>query len=477
MPARLIDALSTTTPLSDIFSDDSVLRAMLRFEIALANAAARVGVIPQRAAKTIASAAQPSSFDIAKLAHETFRAGTPGIPISKALTEVVRSKDPSAAGFVHWGATSQDVVDTALVLLLKQARPIITRDLANLESSLRKLSDEHKSTVMLGRTLLQAAPPITFGLKAAGWLNAIARSHEKLTAAFDDALVIQFGGASGTLASLGKDKDGVAVGHALADELGLSKPEAPWHTHRERLAFVVCACGVLTGTLGKMARDISLMMQNEIAEISEPTGDGRGGSSTMPHKRNPIACALTLAAANRVPNLVASFLSAMPQEHERAVGGWQAEWPIIASVIQSTGVAAASMAEVAAGLSVDVARMRANVESTNGLIFAERAMMLLAPKIGRDAAHKLLESAAGKSATEGKRLVEVLAETPEVAAHLNPGELSHLERPQEYLGCAEEFRKAQLSPRAQAAGSKHASTPQGKVQSTLQSKIQRKKGR
>jgi 3-carboxy-cis,cis-muconate cycloisomerase len=194
-----------------------------------------------------------------------------------------------------------------------------------------------------------------------------------------------------------------------------------------------------------MARDIALMMQNEIAEVAEPAADGRGGSSTMPHKRNPIACALTLAAGNRVPHLVASFLSAMPQEHERGVGGWQSEWPTIAGIVQSTGVAVSSMAEAASGLSIDTKRMRANLEATNGLIFAERAMMLLGPKIGRDAAHKLIESAAMSSIQEGKRLTTVLAQMLEVRKHLNAVTLSHLESPEEYLGVAEDFRKAQLS--------------------------------
>jgi 3-carboxy-cis,cis-muconate cycloisomerase len=441
MPARLIEALATTEPLADLFSDESVLRAMLQFEVALANAQAHVGVIPRSAARAIA-AAQIRAFDVSTLAHDILRAGTPAIPFVKALTQFVRRKDATAAGFVHWGATSQDLADTALVLLLKQALPILAKDLTALESSLRALSEKHKNTVMLGRTLLQPAPPITFGLKAANWLSSVRRSREKLESTFAEALVLQFGGASGTLASLGKN--GPAVAHALAKEVGLDCPEAPWHTQRDRLASLICACGVLTGSLGKMARDIALMMQNEIAEVAEPAGGGRGGSSTMPHKRNPIACALTLAAANRLPNLVASFLSAMSQEHERGVGGWQAEWPTVAAVIQSTGVAAASMAEAASGLWVDPKRMRANLEATNGLIFAERAMMLLAPKTGRDAAHQILESAASKSVQEGKRIASVLAEMPDATKHLNAATLSRIESPEEYLGSAENFRKAQL---------------------------------
>jgi 3-carboxy-cis,cis-muconate cycloisomerase len=443
MPARLIEALATTGPLAELFSDESVLQAMLDFEVALARAEARAGVIPQSTVEHIAAAAKAEDFDVAVLAREILRAGTPAIPVVKALTEKVRARSPEAAGYVHWGATSQDVADTALVLLLKRAQSVVTSDLLHLEKSLHQLSEKHKDSVMLGRTLLQAAPPVTFGLTAAGWLGAIHRSRENLDAAFAGALFIQFGGASGTLASLGKD--GIVVARALAAELGLASPEAPWHTQRERLATLMCACGVLTGSLGKMARDVALLMQNEVAEVAEPSGAGRGGSSTMPHKRNPVACSLTLAAAHRVPGLVASFLTAMVQEHQRGVGGWHAEWPIVASVIQSTGLAAASMAELAEGLSVDPARMRQNIENTKGAIFAERAMMLLAPKLGRDVAHKLLEEASRASAAQGRYLSEVLAEMPEVTKCLDAAMLRQIEAPEQYLGSAEAFRKALLA--------------------------------
>ena len=416
---------------------------MLDFEVALACAEARVGIVPKSAADRIAAAAHASEFDMDALSRGMFRAGTPGIPLVKALTEKVKARDPEAAGWVHWGATSQDVADTALVLLLKRAQTIITADLERLEKALTTLLEQHKNTVMLGRTLMQAAPPVTFGLKVAGWLGAVSRSRKRLESAFDDALVLQFGGASGTLASLA-DK-GTVVARALADELGLLCPEAPWHTHRDRLANLVCCCGVLTGSLGKMARDISLLMQSEVAEVSEPGGEGRGGSSTMPHKRNPIACALTLAAAERVPGLVASFLSAMVQEHERAVGGWQSEWPTMASIVQSTGAAASSMTEVAEGLSVDPARMRQNIANTRGLIFAERAMMLLAADLGRDVARKLVEDAIQKSIAQKKDLVALLAGLPEVSSRLNRSMLDQLEIPEQYLGSAEAFRVALLN--------------------------------
>ncbi len=442
MAARLIESLATTEPLAEVFSDISILQAMLDFEVALARAEARAGIVPKSAADRIAAAAHAGEFDIHALAHSMFRAGTPGIPLVKALTEKVRAAAPEAAGWVHWGATSQDVADTGLVLLLKRSQTILAGDLRRLEKALIDLSERHKATVMLGRTLMQAAPPVTFGLKAAGWLGALSRSEKRLESAFDEALVLQFGGASGTLASLA-DK-GTVVARALAEELGMRCPEAPWHTHRDRLANLVCCCGVLTGSLGKMARDISLLMQSEVAEVAEPGGDGRGGSSAMPHKRNPIACALTLAAAERVPGLVANFLSAMVQEHERAVGGWQSEWPTVAAVIQSTGAAASSMAEVAEGLSVDPARMRQNIANTKGLIFAERAMMLLAAELGRDVAHKLLEETIQKSTAQNKALSALLAELPEVSSRLNRSVLDQLEIPEQYLGSAEEFRQALL---------------------------------
>jgi 3-carboxy-cis,cis-muconate cycloisomerase len=330
-------------------------------------------------------------------------------------------------------------VDTAFVLLLKQARPLLEADHVRLDSALANLAEQHKDTVMLGRTLLQPAPPVTFGLKAAEWRAAAQRGWTRIASRFAEALLLQFGGASGTLASLGNK--GIAVGQALAEELGLPYPDAPWHAHRDRLAALVAACGVDTGSLGKMARDISLLMQSEVGEAAEPGGDGRGGSSAMPHKHNPIACSLTLAAAHRVPGLVATFLASMVQEHERGVGGWQAEWPTVADVIQATGLAVASMAEVAEGLSVDPARMRANIEATRGVIFAERVVMMLGPSLGREAAHKLLEQATRQSIEQKRRLIEVLEDIPEITRAIPLDVLRTLDAPEDYLGAAEEFRK------------------------------------
>ena len=443
MAVRLIDSLSTTEPLAEIFSDNSILQAMLDFEIALARAEARAGIIPQNAADAIAAAARTSSLDVAAIARGGLSAATVSIPFVKALTTLVNARSAEAAKFVHWGATSQDVADTAMILLLKRTRPALVADLTRTESALRTLADEHSQTVMLGRTLMQAAPPATFGLKAAGWLGAIRRSRVRLESAFREALVVEFGGATGTLAALG-DR-GVEVGAALADELGLQFPDAPWHTQRDRLAALVCASGVLTGALGKMARDVALMAQTEVAEVAEPGEPGRGRSSTMPHKRNPVGSVIALAAANRVPGLVASFLSGMVQEHERSAGGWQSEWPTISNVVQATGVAAASMAEVAEGLSVDEQKMRKNIDATNGLVFAERAMILLGPALGRDAAHRLVEQATRRSVEEKKSLAEVLREIPEVKKVLEPSTLASLDDPKAYLGVADEFRTRLLA--------------------------------
>ncbi|HLK21613.1 MAG TPA: 3-carboxy-cis,cis-muconate cycloisomerase [Bryobacteraceae bacterium] len=439
MPVPLIDSLATTEALAAVFANESILKAMLDFEAALAHVEARLGVIPQDAADAIAKAAQPEFFDAHALSRATLRAGTPGIPLVKALTDRVQAENPNAAGFVHWGATSQDVADTAFVLLLKQVRPLLEADHLRLITALERLANQHKDTVMLGRTLLQPAPPVTFGLKAAQWKAAAQRGWSRVNGRLSETLLVQFGGAAGTLAALGDQGD--SVGRALAAELNLGYPDAPWHTYRDRLAAFVAACGVDTGTLGKIARDISLLMQFEVGEVAEPRGDGRGGSSTMPHKQNPIACSLALASAHRIPGLVAAFLSSMLQEHERGVGGWQAEWPILADVVQATGLAVASMAEAAEGLTVDPSRMCANIEATRGVIFAERAALLLSAKLGRDRAHELLSQASRESVSQKRRLIAILKEIPEIARAIAPEELEKLDAPEEYLGAASEFQK------------------------------------
>jgi 3-carboxy-cis,cis-muconate cycloisomerase len=287
-----------------------------------------------------------------------------------------------------------------------------------LSLGLRRLSDAHAGTLMLGRTLLQPAPPVTFGLKAAGWLGAVRRGWERVASRFDESAYLQFGGASGTLAAL--DDHGIRVSEALAAELKLQCPDAPWHTHRDRLAALMAALSVYTASLGKMALDIALLMQHEVGEAAEPGGDGRGGSSAMPHKHNPTACMLAIAAARRTPGLLSNFLNCMVQEHERAVGGWQSEWATVQGIVQAAGIALESMAEVAEGLRVDGTRMRCNIEATRGAVFAEKAMMLLAPAVGRDAAHT--------------------AVTESIQATGSPPDLPGLRDVEGYLSSAERFR-------------------------------------
>jgi 3-carboxy-cis,cis-muconate cycloisomerase len=452
MPVPLIDSLATTEALADLFSDKSVLQAMLNFEIALAIVEAKLGVIPETASKAIATAARIEGFNLAQLSRDALRAGTPTIPFVKALTEIVRSKSETAAGFVHWGATSQDVSDTAVIVLLKRAQSLIDADLLRAMQALHALSEKHANTTMLARTLLQPAPPITFGLKAAGWYGAISRGRERLEQAFAEALALQFGGASGTLAAL--EDRGLAVAQALASELGLACPDAPWHAHRDRLAALMCACGVLAGSIGKIARDISLLMQGEVGEAAEPASPGRGGSSTMPHKRNPIGCALCLAAATRAPGLVAIYLFSMSQEHERGMGGLQSEWSTIAAIVQATGMAASSIAEIAEGITVDTGRMRDNLNATQGTVFAEKAMILLGGKIGRDKAHRLLEGATRRAIAEARPLPDILTEIPEITTHFDRAILESIFVPEDYLGSSEVFRQRLLASSPPIGGKK-----------------------
>jgi 3-carboxy-cis,cis-muconate cycloisomerase len=290
---------------------------------------------------------------------------------------------------------------------------------------------------MLGRTLLQPAPPITFGLKAAGWLGAAVRGWKRVESRFSEALILQLGGACGTLASLGERGD--EVGRALAEDLGLAWPDAPWHSYRDRIAALLAACAIYTASLGKMARDISLLMQHEVGEVSEPSSPGRGGSSTMPHKRNPTACAATLGAAERMPGLLADYVSGMVQEHERGVSAWVAEWSTIREAMAATAVAASSMAETSEGLAVDPQRMRANLDATLGVVFAERAVMILGARVGREAATAILERATQRCVMERRRLADVLREEA-------PGEWwDELDSPGAYLGLAETFRGRLIS--------------------------------
>ena len=374
-----------------IFEERATLQRMLDFEAALARAEAATGVIPKSApAADCAELQKRNCMTCKKSAARRGKAGNKAIPLVKMLTAHVKETNEDAARYVHWGATSQDVIDTALVLQLREAFELADSGLARICAALAKLAEAHRTAPMAARTWMQQALPIPLGLKFAGWLDALERQRVRMTAARERILVLQFGGAAGSLAALA-DK-GLAVSEALASELKLRLPHLPWHTERDRVAEAATVFGLLAGPLGKMARDLSLMMQSEVAEVAEPSEPGRGGSSTLPHKRNPVRCAIVLAAATRVPGLVGTMLSAMVQEHERALGGWQAEWETLPRIVCLTGGALEQMTELIEGLEIDAARMLANLEATQGLIFSERVAMLLASRLGKAVAHDVLES-------------------------------------------------------------------------------------
>ena len=433
----LYDELFSYTALEQILSAESCLKTMLQFEAALAKAEARVGVIPEGAAKHIAKQCGTLHVDVSTIAKQAALVGNIAIPLIKHLTEAVSQQDRDAARFVHWGATSQDVIDTGLVL---QVRDVVTRiegDLAELSRILMELAHKHRGTLMVARTWMQQALPTTFGYIAAGWLDAILRHRRRLTEIRPRVLVVQFGGAVGTLAAL--HGDGPKVATALAEELGLALSAVPWHAHRDRMAEVATFLGLLTGTLGKIARDISLHSQTEVAELLEPAEEGRGSSSTMPQKRNPVTCAVVLAAGTRVPGLVATMLSAMTQEHQRGLGGWQAEWETLPEILRLSGGALHHLAEMLPGLQVDAQRMRENLGATGGLIFAEAVTMALADRMGKMPAHLLVQGACKKSLEMKRALKDVLREEPGLHGHLAPADLEGLFDARNYLGRADEF--------------------------------------
>jgi 3-carboxy-cis,cis-muconate cycloisomerase len=418
-------------------ADAARVQRMLDTEAALARAEAAVGVIPSRAAAVIGAACRAERYDVTALGEAARAAGNVAIPLVRALTAEVAKTDPVAAGYVHWGATSQDIIDTALVLELRAGLDLLLVDLQAAASGFVALAERNRSTPVAGRTWLQHAVPIPLGLKFAGYAGALARAQARLAALRSHALVLQFGGAAGTLAALGDA--GLAVSERLGAELGLTVPEAPWHAHRDRLAEVAGSLAILAGSCGKIARDITLLMQTEIAEAFEPTAPGRGGSSTMPQKRNPVAATMALSAATVVPNLVATLFSTQVGEHERATGAWQAEWSTFPALLLVVSGAVRATMEIAEGLDIDAERMRANLRITHGQIMAEAVMMALASKVGRQNAHHLVEEASRVASAERRPLHDVLASNPKITQHVDPSELSRLFDPRGYQGASQTF--------------------------------------
>jgi 3-carboxy-cis,cis-muconate cycloisomerase len=418
-----------------VCDDTACLQNMLDFEAALARAEAAVGVIPNSAAGPITNACRAESFDLTALADAATRSGNLAIPLVKALTANVAKTDADAARYVHWGATSQDVIDTGTMLGLRAGIDVLLTDTDHAITGFNSLARKHRNTAVVARTWLQHALPMPFGLKLAEYGAALHRSKKRLQRLRGETLALQFGGAAGTLAALG-DK-GLKVGERLAQELKLPLPEAPWHTHRDRIAEAASVFAILAGSCGKIARDVQLMMQTDVGEAFEPSGEGRGGSSTMPHKRNPVAAASGLGAAIMAPNLAATIFAAQIQDHERSAGAWHAEWPTLPALLLVTSGALAAVVDIAEGLEVDAARMRVNLDATHGLIMAEAVTFALADKIGKNDAHHLIEAASKKAVAGKQHLRDVLKADAEVTAHLSADRIEKLFEPMAYQGVSQ----------------------------------------
>jgi 3-carboxy-cis,cis-muconate cycloisomerase/3-oxoadipate enol-lactonase len=426
-------------------SDRAVLRAMLDAERALAAASARVGIVPEAAATAIAAACQADRFDPAELGRRAEAAGNPVVPLVGDLTQAVAAEaGPEAARWVHHGATSQDILDTAISLVAARALGPVLDDLDGAAEAAAGLAGRHRDTIMAGRTLGQQALPTSFGLKAAGWLVALDAAAAGLERVRRDRLAAQLGGAAGTLAALGRH--GTEAVRHFAAELGLAEPVLAWHTNRTGVAELAGALGVAAGVLGKIALDVTLLAQTEIGEVSEPAGGGRGGSSTLPHKHNPIGAVLVVAGTRRVPGLVATLLGAMAQEHERATGAWHAEWEPLFELLRLAGGAAARTRDLLHGLEIHPQRMRANLEATGGLLMAERVAGGLTEGLGRVAANDLVQRLAAEAADSSRPLREILLADPTVRQHLDEAAIDRLLDSAGYLGSA-----GQLIDRALAA--------------------------
>jgi 3-carboxy-cis,cis-muconate cycloisomerase len=433
----LLNSLFRYDALDRIFSDSESVQSMLLFEAGLARAEAIAGIIPEPASRAIATQCRAENVDLTALEKSVALSGNIAIPLVQMLTELVAKQDPEAARYVHWGATSQDATDTATILQLRRAFELLDHDLRHLTDTLASLAETHRATLLPARTWMQQALPTTFGFIAAGWLDALLRHRQRLAEIRPRVLTLQFGGAVGTLAALAEK--GPEVAKLLADDLFLTLPLLPWHSHRDRIAEVATTLGLLTGTLGKIARDISLHSQTEIAELFEPSALGRGGSSTLPHKRNPVTCAVVLSTSYRVPGLVSTLLGSMVQEQQRGLGGWHAEWETLPDLVCLTGGALHHLAEMLPHLEVDSTRMLKNLDATNGLIFAEAVTMALASTLGKSAAHKIVEASAAKAAAESRPLNEILRSDPNLKGKLSPADFDRLFDARYYLGSANDF--------------------------------------
>jgi 3-carboxy-cis,cis-muconate cycloisomerase len=436
-----------TAEMRDIFSDEALVGRYLEAEAALARAQARLGVVPKDAAQAIDAASRSLKIDYDKLRHETEIVGYPILPLVHQLSAAAGD----AGRFVHWGATTQDIMDTGNVLQIRVALSIVERDLREIGNILAAMARKYRDTPMAGRTHLQQALPVTFGYKAAVWLSSIDRHIERIEQARPRVLVGEFSGAAGTLASIGEG--GLEMQQLFCEELRLNQPSITWHVARDGIAEAVSLLGLITGTLGKIATDVMMMSATEFGEMSEPFVPGRGASSTMPQKRNPISSELMLAAAKAVRQHVATMLDGMIHDFERATGPWHLEWISLPESFLLTASSLANAKFMLAGLVVHEQRMRENLDLTHGLIVAEAVMMAIAPKLGRQHAHDVVYDACRKAIEGNGHLADILAGMPEIIEAL--GSVDAIRRhcdPANYLGLSGQMVDRVLGARMRPRG-------------------------
>jgi 3-carboxy-cis,cis-muconate cycloisomerase len=450
MPATIIDSpilgdIFSSEPMRRVFSDENRLAQYLTVEAALARVQGRVGVIPPEAADEIVRHCRLEEIDLDRLKTQTERIGYPVLPLVQQLVELCAD---GLGEYCHWGATTQDITDTATVLQIRQALDLVEADLAGLADALAELAERHRDTPMVGRSNLQQAIPMTFGFKAARLLATVERHRARLAELRPRALIGEFGGAMGTLASLGSD--GLAVQEALMEDLDLGQPDIAWHTERDTIAEVGCFLGLVTGTLAKLATDAKLLMQTEVGEAFEPYAPDRGSSSTMPQKRNPIACAYIHACAAVVRQHVAALLDAMVADHERSTGPWEIEWISLPEIFCLSSGALKQARTLTEGLEVDPEAMMRNLQATQGLNQTEAVMMAIGPHLGRQRAHDIIYTACRTAITQGRPVLDVLADDPDIAAHLDRPTLADLLDPRHYIGLSAEMVDRVLAQRALA---------------------------
>ncbi len=453
MPATALDSLIfrdifSTPEMRQVFSDEARTGYYLEIEAALARAQAKLGIIPENAMREIVSKCRIENIDLARLKQQTERIG---YPILGVVQQIVGLCKDGLGEWCHWGATTQDITDTAAIMQIRAALELVEKDMEAIAAALADLSRRYRDTPMAGRSNLQQAVPLTFGFKMAALLAAMQRHRERLAQLRPRVLVGEFGGAVGTLASIGKG--GLKVQAALMEELGLGQPEIAWHTVRDRIGEVGCFLGLVTGTLGKISMDVKLLMQTEVGEVYEPFHEARGSSSTMPQKRNPISCLYIHSTVALVRQHVAALLEAAVADHERSTGPWEIEWISLPEIFLLSSGALAQTRLLLSGLEVDAARMRANLDLTLGMIVSEAVMMGLGPHLGRQRAHDLVYDICRKVAATGTPLVELLAQNADISRHLSRSELEKMCDPGNYLGLSGEMVDRVLALEARKAGS------------------------